>query len=634
MQNGFDVAEAGSRESEINVVQFQPTTTKGTAGRDSMTGTSSAARLKKRVGAQEEFLLNSRRIELTRARVMARAWAETIPETRRTSHAALFARDALEAFAAEKAPSIQLRSPTATLRGRLDATARQLAVSLGREAAGLPMLEGCHLLTSLYAGMLPNKERSALGAYYTPPALTQRLLDLATEGGVDWSTARVLDPASGGGAFILESASRMRRALQDSEPAFVLAQLGTRLAGFEIDPHAAWLSQAALDIFLFDLASASGREIPLCVKICDTLEETPTALYDLVVGNPPYGRVTLTAEQRLRFTRSLYGHANLYGVFTDIALRWARSGGVIAYLTPTSVLGGQYYASLRQLLAEEAPPVAIDFVHARRGVFEDVLQETLLALYRKGGPRQRFQVHYLHVDNEREARLTKNGKVSLPDEARTPWLAPRAPAHVELIKAAEKMTARLADWGYGVSTGPLVWNRFKRQMRNRAARGLHPLIWAEAVTPGGRFIYRADKKNHAPYFKTEPGDEWLVVDQGCVLVQRTTAKEQQRRLIAAELPQAFIDAHGGVVVENHLNMVRTTRNPAVSTAVVAAVLNSDIVDQVFRCISGSVAVSAFELAAIPLPAASAMSPIERLVAEGATRPAIEKALRSLYGLTA
>lgn len=565
---------------------------------------------------------------------MARAWAQTIPETRRTSQAALFAGAAIEAFAAKKAAGLTLRPPFISIRGKLDAVALELAASLGREAAALPVLEGCHLLTSLYAALLPGKERSALGAFYTPPALTRRLLDLATEGGVDWSTARVLDPASGGGAFLLEAAARMRNSLERSEPAFVLAQLGTRLAGLELDPHAAWLSQVAIDVLLFDLASASGCDVPLCVKVCDTLEEEPAAAYDLVVGNPPYGRVTLTPPQRLRFARSLFGHANLYGVFTDIALRWTRPGGLIAYLTPTSVLGGQYYTALRHLLAADAPPVAIDFVHARRGVFEDVLQETLLALYLKGGGRRRFQVHYLHVDNEREARLTRNGTVTLPADAKAPWLAPREPAHVGLIKAAEAFTARLADWGYSVSTGPLVWNRFKPQMRSRAARGLHPLIWAEAVTADGRFIYRADKRNHAPYFKPESGDEWLVVNQGCVLVQRTTAKEQQRRLIAAELPQAFVDAHGGVIVENHLNMVRATGEPVVSGAVVAAVLNSDIVDQVFRCISGSVAVSAFELEAIPLPPASAMAPIENLVANGASRKAIESALRRLYGLAA
>lgn len=117
-------------------------------------------------------------------------------------------------------------------------------------------------------------------------------------------------------------------------------------------------------------------------------------------------------------------------------------------------------------------------------------------------------------------------------------------------------------------------------------------------------------------------------------MQRTTAKEQARRLIAAELPQEFIDAQGGVIVENHLNMVRAIGKPKVTPAAVAAVINSDVVDQVFRCISGSVAVSAFELEAIPLPPASAMAEIERLVAKDAPRATIERALRGLYGLKA
>ena len=592
----------------------------------------SSTRLKKTASPETVVALDAKRIELSRARVIARAWSETIAEGRRTAQAALFSRAAIQAFAAEVAPALTLSPPFASVRGKLDATARQLAASIGREASALPLMEGCYFLTSLYTTLLPGKDRSALGAFYTPPALAQRLLDLAVEGGVDWSTARVLDPASGGGAFLLGAAMRIRGALEGSEAAFILAQLGTRLSGLELDPHAAALSQAALEILLSDLSAASGRPAPVCVKVCDTLEETPVAQFDLVVGNPPYGRVTLTAAQRARYARGLYGHANLYGVFTDIALRWARPGGVIAYLTPTSVLGGQYYTALRRLLAAEAPPVAIDFVHARRGVFEDVLQETLLALYSKGGKPEQFQVHYLNVENEREARLTKNGKVGLPDDAGAPWLAPREPAHVALIKATEGMSARFSDWGYGVSTGPLVWNRFKPQMRGRAARGLHPLIWAEAVTADGRFIFRADKKNHAPYFKTEAGDDWLVVDRGCVLVQRTTAKEQVRRLIAAELPQSFIDSHGGVVVENYLNMVRAVGKPNVSPAVVAAILNSNVVDQVFRCISGSVAVSAFELESIPLPPASAMAPIERLIAKGATRAAVEEALRSLYDI--
>jgi adenine-specific DNA-methyltransferase len=422
----------------------------------------------------------------------------------------------------------------------------------------------------------------------------------------------------------------MRAAMTDADAAFVLSQIGSRLLGLELDPYAAWFGQAALEIQLADLATIARRPVPIMVRVADTLEEAPSETYDLVVGNPPYGRVALTPEQRRRYQRSLYGHANLYGVFTDIAVRWTKPGGIIAYLTPTSFLGGHYYAALRELMAQEAPPAAIDFVHARSGVFEDVLQETCLAAYCKGASAGRAQVHYVKVTSEREATVVRNGTIGLPSPATAPWLAPRDPEHSALIAAAEAMPSRLADWGYSVSTGPLVWNRFKAQMRERAGRNVHPLIWAESVTADGRFVYRADKRNHAPYFKIERGDAWLVVEEACVLVQRTTAKEQVRRLIAAELPPSFIAAHGGVVVENHLNMVRPALNPSVSPATVSAVLNSRVVDELFRCISGSVAVSAFELEALPLPAASDMAAIEQLVEVGANRDRIEAALAALY----
>jgi adenine-specific DNA-methyltransferase len=547
---------------------------------------------------------------------------------------AAFVRRCIEAFAAKASPTARLSSPFAKPFARLDKAIIQLADTVGFEAAGLPLGEGLHFVTSLYPGLLSAHDRAKLGAFYTPPALASRLLDQATEEGVAWGTARILDPAAGGGIFLIQAAGRLRQALQNCEPAFILGQIGSRLLGLELDPNAASLAQAALEIFLADIADEAGRSVPSIVRVCDALEESPSAEFDLVMGNPPYGRITLSAKQRQGYKRSLYGHANLYGVFTDIALRWAKPDGLIAYLTPTSFLAGQYYSALRALLADEAPPVAIDFVHARRGVFEDVLQETLLAVYRKGGALGRSQIHYLHVENEREATVTRNGTVGIPRDPSAPWLAPRNPEHSVLIARAEKMTARLADWGYTVSTGPLVWNRFNGQFRDKAgSKTTFPLIWAEAVTADGRFVYRAQKRNHSLFFKLESGDDWLVVAEPCVLVQRTTAKEQARRLIAAELPAEFVDKHGGVVVENHLNMIRAKGKARIPLSVVAALLNSRVVDDVFRCMNGSVAVSAFELEALPLPAPDDAKVLVRLVTRGAERSAVEAECDRLYGQT-
>jgi adenine-specific DNA-methyltransferase len=128
-----------------------------------------------------------------------------------------------------------------------------------------------------------------------------------------------------------------------------------------------------------------------------------------------------------------------------------------------------------------------------------------------------------------------------------------------------------------------------------------------------------------------PKDDWLIVTQPCVLLQRTTAKEQPRRLIAAELPESFIRHHQGVVIENHLNMVRAVEpEPCVPALVVAALLNSAAVDAAFRCINGSVAVSAFELEELPLPAPAVMARLARLVTGGAPKAKFEAAITVAY----
>ena len=59
--------------------------------------------------------------------------------------------------------------------------------------------------------------------------------------------------------------------------------------------------------------------------------------------------------------------------------------------------------------------------------------------------------------------------------------------------------------------------------------------------------------------------------------------------------------------------------PAVSPALLAALLNIDIADQAFRCLSGSVAVSAYEMEALPLPDPKLVAGIQKLILRKATR---------------
>ena len=284
--------------------------------------------------------------------------------------------------------------------------------------------------------------------------------------------------------------------------------------------------------------------------------------------------------------------------------------------------------NLRALLWKEAPPVILDFVTLRKGVFEDVLQETVLATYRKGAKPSHAPVFFVNPQEAFSITPKPAGRFKLPHDVSAPWIVPRHADEAKLAQHLRAMPERLIDWGYKVSTGPLVWNRFKSQLRDKPEAGTLPLVWAECVTTEGRFVFRSEKRNHKPFFRLQTGDDWLVVRTPCVLVQRTTAKEQKRRLIAAEMPAPFLALHDGVTVENHLNMIiPVVEKPHISPRILAAFLNTTIADRAFRCLSGSVAVSAYELENLPLPAASY---VKRVVGGRHDCVNIEKTLTKLY----
>ncbi len=524
-------------------------------------------------------------------------------------------------------------------RAELPDTALTLARTMGEAACDLDPLAASYLISVTYTAMLPDEMRSRLGAYYTPPPLADRLVSMATSAGVNWKTCRVLDPACGGGAFLSAVAAPMISAAGHAPAAKTIESVGRRLKGFEIDPYAAWLSQVFLEVCFMPLCLQARQRLPVVVEVRDSLvADEPKArdeYYDLVIGNPPYGRVRLAAEIRERYKRSLYGHANLYGVFTDLAVRFTKTNGVIAYVTPTSFLAGEYFKALRSLLASSARPVNIDFISLRKGVFDDALQETMLATYRKTGVYLRQPtVHFIAPTEDDKITVEGGGEFELPDDG-GPWLVPRTAQQARLIAALRDMPHRLRDYGYEVSTGPLVWNRHKDQITAKPSKNTFPLIWAEAVSADGKFQFRADKRNHLPYFKpNDQDDDWLITRKSCVLLQRTTAKEQTRRLIAAELPASFIREHGAVVIENHLNMIRPiVDEPTVPASTLAALLNSPILDRAFRCISGSVAVSAYELESLPLPPPKALNSITRLLSRGAKAATINSAFEGLLSDT-
>lgn len=569
-------------------------------------------------------------------KAMARGYADARKsEKTRLAYARAFCAIAISAFwsaLCERSHATLKIKPLSISLPAIAVDVRRIAEDTGRLVADFPAEDAGYLIGSIYTVMLPSSLRSEMGAYYTPPPLVARLLDQIEAAGFDLARGSAIDPACGGGAFLAPLALRMVARDGGASPEWTLRRLGKRLKGIELDPFAAWMSSVLLEAAVLPLCIAAKRRMADVVVVGDALRPRDLGQFDLVIGNPPYGRVTLDEPMRNHYSRSLYGHANLYGLFTDLALRLVKPSGVLAYLTPTSFLGGQYFKALRQLLTDETTPFAFDFIADREGVFDDVLQETLLTTYVKMLQKAPATVSVVVPKGLNAARIEAISLVHVNKQG-NPWLLPRHSADAAFLDTIAKMPTRLADLGYVVSTGPLVWNRHKDQLRTVAEAESLPLIWAESVTAEG-FVFSADRRNHVPYINILHRQPHLITRNATVLVQRTTSKEQSRRLLAAVLPQDFLDANGGAVIENHLNLVYspTGISPKVALNTIAALLNTEAADRAFRCISGSVAVSAYELNALPLPSVEQLIELEHLIQRGAVKATIERIAAAFYGV--
>ena len=238
---------------------------------------------------------------------------------------------------------------------------------------------------------------------------------------------------------------------------------------------------------------------------------------------------------------------------------------------------------------------AVMFVEDRSGVFTSVLQETCLATFER---RQRRRTHVSSLGSAKTAianvKIQKSG---------APWLLPRRSDDAVIAAAASAMSSSVSSLGWRASTGPLVWNRRSDDLHAAWDSARTQVVWAADLDGGS--LHRDPARDSMRYFELSKKSDAkvMVLDEPAVLVQRTTAPEQARRVVAAHLSKDLLARWGGrVTAENHVNVLRpAVADPVLTVEAMTRVLSTKAIDQVVRCISGSVALSAYELESIPLP---------------------------------
>lgn len=235
--------------------------------------------------------------------------------------------------------------------------------------------------------------QKAHGAVFTSPAVVDLILDLAgyTEDKPLYSY-RLLDPAVGDGAFLIQAVSRLISSYEAHKGSLlgfeheltdcirgvevngeVLKTCRTEL-GFVLAKHGfpKQAQETLMDVWLVcdDFLLWDGDRDPLARDINNSVG------FDFVVGNPPYVRQELVPDVKMAAYRSLYStiydRADLYVPFIQHGLQLLNKGGVLAYICADRFMRNRYGKRLREYIVTNYQLRCVIDVHKTSPFADDV----------------------------------------------------------------------------------------------------------------------------------------------------------------------------------------------------------------------------------------------------------------------
>jgi adenine-specific DNA-methyltransferase len=472
--------------------------------------------------------------------------------------------------------------------------------------------------------------RKLHGQFFTPPPLARFI---ATQLGEISDQSHILDPALGSGTLICAIIDQLIAADQQTE---------IWIDGYEIDRE---LCSVARVVLQAAIAEAKKAGITLHVQICegdfviDSINVLGSPIFaaalrspahDYIIANPPYFKLKQD-DMRVKAARGIVsGHTNIYTMFMALSLKLLKPGGRACFIVPRSFCSGSYFSAFRRSFLEYAVPRHVHLFETRNSAFkdDDVLQENVvLSFDRKDGYGGHEFTETITIsssqsitdlDNRKEHSIPENRFLGKHNHSIF-FRLPTSKLDEQLLDAVDSWHGSLERCGLAVSTGPVVAFRATEFLREAEDNQSVPLMWLYHVKPHAVQwpAINGNRKNKPQWISVSDESRSLVVpNANYVLLRRFSAKEDERRLVAAPLlfNQLKYDSLG---FENHLNYIygkTDTLTPEMAVGL-SALYNSALIDRYFRLVNGNTQVNATELRSLPLPELAVISTIGKQVQE-------------------
>lgn len=411
--------------------------------------------------------------------------------------------------------------------------------------------------------MLLEHMKVQYGQFFTPASLAERVVcGLRLPGA---GALRMLDLGAGAGALTAAVARLLPEGVNlqvtcVEVDADLLPHLGRTLAGLD---H---------EIIHGDVLSLAARGM---------LRED----HDVVVMNPPYGKLAASSEERRAMAQLGVDVPNIYAAFMAIGyLHLRQGGGQMAAIVPRSWTNGPYFKRFREHMLAHVSLDRIQAFASRSALFSEakVLQENVIVTC----TRSREQGEVELIFDDAEPRRVPFRSIVHPRDAERFVRIPTG-------RERELPGAPLGALGLRVSTGKVVDFRAREHLAE-PGNDTYPMIYQGNIH-AGRVVWPRNI-GKAQGFRCVPDEfrKFLVPPGVYVVVKRFSAKEEKRRVVAA-----VHEATTHVAYDNKTNVFPCPdRDVAVG---LVYWLNSTAVDDHFRAFSGHTQVNATDLRTMPYP---------------------------------
>ncbi len=467
--------------------------------------------------------------------------------------------------------------------------------------------------TAKYIDSMPKKERKKFGQFFTSMETARFMANLYTIP-EDMQKVSVLDAGAGSGILSCALIERLDTIESIRE---------VELTCFENDSNVLPILQSSLEY----CQHYSSKKITVNVLTDNYIlnqyldfnymigGNSDPKKYDLVIGNPPYMKISKDAPEAIAMPEICYGAPNLYFIFAAMGLFNLKENGQMVYIIPRSWTSGAYFKRFREYFLTEGKLEHIHLFVSRDKVFdkEDVLQETIIIKVKKSlKVPENVTITSSRSNNDFADSTTLDVPYDLVVSGEDYYVyLVTDEEEVTVLKKLHKFDKTLPDIGLKMKTGLTVDFRNRDVLRDKEEEGAIPLFYSQHIQKG-RIKFPIQKEH-----------EYVVTDQSGLMqdnrnylfVKRFTAKEERRRLQCGVYLSKNFPQYKKISTQNKINFVDGLLSEMSECLVYGlyVLFNSTIYDEYYRILNGSTQVNSTEINSMPVPNLECIQEMGRLL---------------------